>query len=384
MTLKRMTPTGLAGAAAVMGSAMLLAPANAHSPAPSQNELAQLAARVAGLEAARPSTGLSFGAGANTTVTIYGYVKADFINDFDSNLGTTTFGLGSLTPGGLTGDNFQAWAFQSRLGIRTTTQTALDKLGTQIEGDFFGGGGGTFRLRHATATLGGWRIGQYWTNLTPIESYPGTLDFQGPAGIPFARPTQVRYTRAFGNGFGGSVSVEDPAGASSDPVATGALSYTSDRVFAKLAAIGGTVSGANNQVDAFGVNLSGNARLWEGGSLNLPYTMGEAISSYLVFGGPDVFDTGGTDVVIESEGITVGLGHRFNDKWAIGAAYGRREDDIGAPTGTRSLETLHFNVMYTPVENISVGLEYFTGERELFNATRVRADRLQASVQVNF
>jgi hypothetical protein len=39
-------------------------------------------------------------------------------------------------------------------------------------------------LRHANLTVGNLLIGRSWTNFMPIESYPVTLDFQGPSGIP--------------------------------------------------------------------------------------------------------------------------------------------------------------------------------------------------------
>ena len=372
----------LVAPAAILASGPL-APARAQDNATLREDVAALTARVAELEAAERSP-LSFGVGTNTTVEIYGYVKADFIADFDTDLGTTTFGLGSLVPGGFTGSDFQAHAFQSRLGIRTTTQTSLGELGTQIEGDFFGGGGGTFRLRHATATLGPWRIGQYWTNFMPLTAYPSTLDFQGPAGIPFARVAQVRYTHDFGNGLTGSVSLEDPVATSSQPVITGAIAYQGDGFFLRGAALFGSTDGPNQSVDAFGFTASGTVDLWEGGALAATYTTGEAISSYMVFGGSDFITAGAVDTAVESEGFTLGLTHQFNDKWAVGAAYGYRDDNIGAATDTRRLETLHVNLLYTPIENVSVGVEYFTGERTQFDGTTASADRVQASVQFSF
>jgi hypothetical protein len=334
--------------------------------------IAALEARVAELEN-QPTLG--FGV-AGIDLTIYGYVKADLIYDIDSDLGTTFFGLGDLAPGAETGSNFRGQAIQSRLGVRAN----LDGAEAVLEGDFFGGdGGGQFRLRQAYVDVGNFRFGQNWTNFMPIESYPSTLDFQGPAGIPFARVTQARYTLTAPSGIGFSTSVEQSAGTSTEPAITGAVFYGGDRYFVKLAAVGTQVSTAADDIDGWGVNLSGNAQLWEGGSLNASFTTGEAISSYMVFGGDDTF--GGA--AVETDGITVGLSQAI-DAWTIGVAYGLRDNSIGALTDTERLETVHLTTNYQVRDNTTLGLEYITGERELFDGTSVSADRVQASAQFNF
>ncbi len=341
-------------------------------PLAAQNaNIAALEARVAELEE-RPK--LDFGVGG-VELTIYGYIKGDLIYDLDSDLGTTIFGLGSLVPGMETGSNFRGQAIQSRLGVRAK----LDDATAVLEGDFFGSGGGQFRLRHAYVDVGNFRLGRNWTNFMPIESYPSTLDFQGPAGIPFARVTQARYTHSGASGLGFSTSIEQAAGASSEPALTGAVFYSSDNYFAKLAAVGTRVTTAGGDVDGWGINLSGNAQLWEGGSINASFTTGEAIGSYMVFGGADTF--GG--VGVETDGITIGISQKVND-WTFGGAYGLRDVDAGALTDTERLETIHLTANYQIRENTSTGIEYIMGDRDLFNGTSVSADRIQASVQFSF
>jgi len=318
-----------------------------------------------------------------TKVKVYGYIKADFFADLDTDLGTTTFGFSTLAPGFATNSSTRAQAIQSRLGFSTSTDTSFGTLKTVVEGDFFGGGGGTFRLRHAYGELGHWLFGQTWTNFMPIESYPGTLDFQGPAGIPFARVTQVRYTFDQGNGFKASVSVEDdPAGAVDErPAVTAAVSYKFGKSFVKLAGVSRSLNTGVGTVTGYGVNLSGNTSLWQGGKINASLTTGSAIESYYVFGGAD-FDALGN--AIDSNGITIGLTQAINDKFSVGLTYGLRDFDTGALTATSELETVHVGLTYKPVKNVSLGLEYFTGQRTLFNNTSARADRVIASAQFSF
>jgi len=339
-----------------------------------------LETRVQALEA-EASEG-PFGLPAN--FEIYGYVKGDLIFDFDSDLGNTIFGLGSLTPGNATGSNFRGHAFQSRLGFRSTTPTSYGDLTIRLEGDLFGDGGGTFRLRHAYGALGNVLVGQTWTNFMPIESYPATVDFQGPAGIPFARLMQARYTLPFGDDFSASVSIEDPAGTSSDPAYTAAVSYTGERFFLKAAAVYTQVDFNGASFDGYGINLSGNAQLWEGGSVQAQYTTGEAISSYMVFGGDDVATIGGTDTAIDTSGYTFGLSQDFGEQWRAGVVYGKRENDQGNAGDTRSLETVHLNLSFMPTERATFAVEYIDGTREIFGGGSANASRLQTSAQFNF
>jgi hypothetical protein len=354
-----------------VGTAALLSICTALPVVAQDASTADLEARILELEN-RPK--LSFGV-SGVEVTVYGYIKGDLIYDLDADLGTTVFGLGSLVPGAATNSNFRGQAIQSRLGVRAK----LDGATAVLEGDFFGGGGGQFRLRHAYVKVAGLTLGQTWTNFMPIESSPSTLDFQGPAGTPFARVTQARYTYQASDRFGFSASIEQSAANSSDPAFTGAVFYNGDNYFVKLAALGTTVTTGGTDVNGRGVNLSGNAQLWKGGSITASYTTGEAIGSYMNFGGADTF--GGA--AVDTQGLTIGVSQQAGD-WTFGAAYGLRDIDVGAATDTNQLETIHLTTNYQIRESTSLGLEYITGTRDLFNGSSVSADRVQASVQFNF
>lgn len=345
------------------------------------DELSDLRDRVAKLEAEQSN--LTFGL-PGTTVEIYGYAKIDFQVDLDSPLGSTIFGLANLDVDGPRDRNTRTEARQTRIGFRTSTETDFGTLKTVVEGDFFGSGGdaGAFRIRQAHGSVGGFLAGFTWTNFMPIESYPSTVDFQGPAGIPFARVGQVRYTHDFGNGFGVSGSIEDDVSADATRFAvTAAANYKFDKGFVKLAAISREfqVAGGDN-VSGFGFNLSGNFQPWEGGTIQASFTQGDGIGSLMVFGGADVF----AGEAVETTGLTLAVNHALNDKIRLGAAYGKRDIDAGALTDTEQLETVHLSAFYTPLERVTLGLEYVTGERQLFDGRSRTADRIIASAQFNF
>ena len=359
---------------ALLGST-LAAPALAEAH---MSDMAALEARVAELEAQRTAP---LGFGGNTELDFYGYIKADLIYDFGYELGNTTFGLNTLDATSEEGDFFNATARQTRLGFTTTTQTAMGELGTQVEGDFYGTGE-TLRLRHATTTLGGLRVGKYWTTFMPISSYPATLDFQGIAAIPFARQTQVRYTAEFGGNYVAEFAVENSNADSDRPVYIAALAYDTDPVLVRASVLSGQVNdGAGGEVDTFGVNLS-TTLTFGNTTIDASYTDGEGINSYMVFLGEDLNAAG---EAIDMQAGYVSLSQTVGEKITLRAMYGLRENDSGASVdSTERLSSIHLNANYEIVENTSVGIEYFKGKRETFAGDEYEVDRVQASLTYTF
>lgn len=371
--------SGLTGLAV---ASMLAGPGSAQSL---EEQVAELRSRVDDIYG---DGSKGFRIAPNTRLKVYGYVKTDFIQDLDYDLGTTIFDIVNVTPTTPTEEAFRAQAIQSRIGFWTYTDTELGELQVRLEGDFFGGGanGGEFRLRHAYGQLGGVLIGKTWSNFMPIESYPDSLDFQGPAGIPFVRPEQFRYTHDFGNGFALSGSIERDAassGGSDGPAVTAAASYTFGDSFVKLAGLYRNIDGGPGvgDIDGWGVNVSGYTSLWEGGKLQASLTTGEGIGSYMVFGGADFLG----NQAIETTGVTLGLNQKVNDKLSLGLVYGYRDIDIGAnPTDPENISTVHATAYYQPVERMTLGLEYIFAEKEQFDGQSVDANRVQFSAQFDF
>ncbi|MGI9481022.1 MAG: hypothetical protein ACR2OR_01570 [Hyphomicrobiales bacterium] len=147
-----------------------------------------------------PTAGLTEGV---TEISVEGYVKGDFIADFDqSNLGTTfTNGAGNdanFQPDQL----FSTTAGQTRLRLRGVTDTKLGRMRAFIETDFFStcDDQKCNRLRHA---LGIWdatdslslAIGRFWRLGYDQISGIRLVDFGGSAGEPEnSRVEQVRVT----------------------------------------------------------------------------------------------------------------------------------------------------------------------------------------------
>ncbi len=296
--------------------------------------------------------------GSDTTIEISGYIKADFIYDVSEGMGDL-FVPESISTSGNDESRFRAHARQSRLRVKTSTPTSMGPLKTHFEGDFFGGGGNqvisnstTFRIRHAWATIGGIGAGQFWSNFMPIESYPTTLDFNGPAGLTFIRQAQLRYTApidenltisvslensefsgrnaggAFSESTGGGNSVGFNAGIDKAPDFTAAAIYRDDWGLVKLAGLGRYLGSPDDEGDgevAWGVSISGNAKLWPGGKVMGAFLYGEGVGRYLINGfGQDAFvDDDGDVHTIEAFGGAIQIRQQLTDEFAVAIAYGR-------------------------------------------------------------
>ncbi len=391
----------LMAGAAVITAAMPAAAQTTNANA----RIAELESRVAELESREGSSGptLSFGSDTVTEVEFYGYLQVDLIYDFGAELGNTTFPLIGVTDDDQ-GEFFNATAQETRLGFRTTTPTALGDLKTEVEIDFYGASGafGTnnsyeIRARNVYAELAGFRVGKSWSTFPPFTNYPITLDFQGEAGIGFARTDQVRYTHQFGD-FEAEVAIEESNGDSNDPVFVAAGAYDVDGLRLRAAGIvgetetsfdtgardpeGAAIFAEGDDENFYGIALDGSVDLWEGGNLTAGYLFGDGIADYLVFLGDSVNSEGDT---IKSQGAFAGLSQEVGEKWTFKAVYGwRYNDEIGPNDDTQKLTSIHLDALYEIVENTTVGVEYFHGTRKTFAGAEYDIDRIQTSFIYTF
>ncbi len=383
MKIKGKTASLLAASTLCVTGAQALA-----QDAQTQAELDALRARVEALEAGNPGSGTGDLQIGNTALDIYGYVKADFFYDFEFDQGDTAFVNVIGEPSAATDGTFGATVRQSRLGLNTTTPTGIGDIRGQIEVDLFASGGAAeLRLRHANIRIGdAWLIGQFWTNFQPLASYPTTVEFNGPVGIPFARVPQVRYTNTFGTNTTFAVAVEENLGASNsdDPVLTASAEYNDGKYLARISALYGKAESGGVEVDQTGFTLSGSIRPWQGGLFQVNYVNGEALGPYLVGLGDAIVGGEANDV----DGYTIEFRQDITPKWNVGISYGREDYDLPTSTGTLSfteLETIHVNAFYKATDNLTLSAEYIYGERNDEPTGRTfDGNRIQLAAQLNF
>lgn len=356
--------------------------------AQTQSELDALRARVEALEASNPGSGTGDLRIGNTTLDVYGYVKADFFYDFDFDQGDTAFVNVVGEPSAATSGTFGATVRQSRIGLNTSTPTSLGDVRGQLEVDLFAADGNAeFRLRHANIRIGeSWLIGQFWTNFQPLDTYPTSVEFNGPVGIAFARVPQVRYTNNSVNNTSFALAIEENVGGSNsdDPVFTASAEYNDGKYIARGALLYGKAEGGGVEVDQTGLTLSGSARLWEGGLFQVNYVTGEALGPWLIGLGDAVVGGEANDV----DGFTVELRQQLTPKWNVGIAYGYEDYDLPTSTGTLAfteLETIHVNAFYKATDTLTLSAEYIYGERnDAPSGDTFDASRIQLAAQLNF
>ena len=262
-------------------------------------------------------------------------------------------------------------------------------------------------MRLAYGTLGGLLAGQAFSTFMDVGALPETLDFGGPAGEIFVRQAQVRWTQPFSGGQW-SLALENPESVLTLP--TGASFRADDDRVPDLA-------GNINFNTAMGrYSITGLVRQVRVDSASAPASQSQKWGGAIGFNG--VIPTFGKDDARFSANVGNAIGRYsvgfFTDgildtngridlptQWAAIASYRDYWSDqlrstvalsglhSSNPSGTfgsvnKSAQSAHVNLIWSPVTNANLGLEYIYGRRETENNQTGRLNRLQASAQYSF
>jgi len=391
--------------------------AAAKAAPPPVAQIPQAPAPVAAAAPAPPTDGFRIGP---HTVKYGGWVKLDALaTDYDdgdlpnSDLGRDFLLPGTIPVGGAGDKDFHFNARQTRLWFTTDGVVAGHKVGTRVEMDFqtLPGAGdqrttspSNLSLRRAYITVDNWLFGQEWSTFQNTAVLPETADYIGPtAGTIFVRQAQVRYTRG---PF--SIALENPETTVS-PYLGGARILADDSAVPDVAAkvelkrsfgdfaLAGLVRQLaldEGAVDAdatgWGVSLSGKVKVGSRDDLRFMITHGEGIGRYV---GLNLAN----DAVLTSTGdlkaipVTAGFAS-YRHVWAEGLRsnlmYGlQRIDNPTALTGlavNESSESVHLNLIWSPVKGLDVGAELIRADRELETGAKGVMNRLQAFAKYTF
>ncbi|MES1946166.1 hypothetical protein C84B14_02431 [Salinisphaera sp. C84B14] len=374
----------------------------------------------------------------NTNVKIDGYFKFDAIYDFEDDHGASlgpSDAIGTLDSKGTDrpGDaDLGATIKQTRLRLHTTTPTEYGDVGGYIEMDLYGqpydssfDGSVGPRVRRAYLTFGNWLIGRDWSTFSDFN-YGTTLNFYGPQAQLFERQAQVRYTMDAGDNTSVDFSLENPgggtviAGDDADPDfrgledGTGTENTLPDMVIrlknsngpfsVQAAAIGrylkadvndvtGTGDSDEDSVVGYGLNLGGSLTLPTKTTLMVSSVYGKGIGkyAYLPAGGADAYVTSDGDLeAIERYGfigtISQELTSTLTTNLIYGKAYSENPDDfVGSTDGLHdNSSSAHVNLLYTPVDPLTLGIEYNRVEYERQSGTDATAQNVQFSTIYNF
>ncbi|WP_226704989.1 DcaP family trimeric outer membrane transporter [Microbulbifer elongatus] len=393
-----------------------------------QAQVDALAARPVEIENPEPAKASPFG---DTEIQIGGYVKLDSIFSDYSDGSAATAGVGEdfLVPstipiGGEGGDvHYNAHAKSTRLFFKSATELGAGSVNTHIEIDAMAGAQGderisnsyAQRLRHAYVN---WNIdgdrsllaGQSWSTFFNVGALPEGLDFVGPVGTIFERQPQIRYTQGLGSGslqFAAENpattlynSTENPYDDNSRPDLVlrynnniGDLNYSIASMSRELAYDRADASSESEQ--GYAISLSGKWQLGRD-DLRFMYSYGNALGRYL---GLNSYRAGiidpldGSIDLIDQHGGYVALRHFWSEQWRSNLVLSATAADNPASvadTTPSAYQSLHLNLMYSPVPKMTLGGEYIFASKEVENASGQLADdegdmqRMQLSVKYVF
>lgn len=356
--------------------------------------------------------------GSNTSFKLGGYVQLDAAYDIKGDQGRGV-SLADVPLNGSAADKRRGTttfsARTSRLNFETLTNTTGGPLKTRIEFDFYTSEGSeTYtngarpRLRHAFGQYGGWLAGQTWSNFMDVDSLPDTLEFFGPTGQVFIRQPQVRYTMAIGEGSSLAVAVENPESDARDvggnvtaldkgPDLTGRWTLTRDWGHFSLRGLLRDLRVEDGNGDhkasrlGWGLGVSGSFKLSTRDTLLYQLNGGQGIGRYIqdVNSAAAYNATAATLRAQRAYGGFAGAQHFWAEGLRSNLVYGFTRDHNDTGFGpivalNRSTSQAHANLVWSPVKEMDVGLEYIWGQRKTEDGQKGDLDRIQASVKYNF
>ncbi len=339
--------------------------------------------------------------GSETSVRVYGYAEANLIKDFKATAPGDMFTnlpeqqLNSTNPdSGKTALTAQT----SRFGIETSTPTALGPIHTQLEADFYAYCGSEcnrdrLRVRQAYGEYAGWLIGKTWSTFMDLDDGPETVDFNGPIGMPFSRPVQIRYTYNTPTGASFKAALENPSDGAQRPnlVLFASKSYDWGAAF-NVRFISHEQRSGSLSKSGTGFGVGGSYKLTDSMTVMGQYAEVDGDADNAIMYGANYPDTStGAMLLDKSRGYVLGLTNTFSPQLRATLAYGSVESQFDATDpyaiatgGNKSLKQLHLNFFYTPIKNVDLGAELIQGKRTTYSGEVGDMSRLNLQARYSF
>lgn len=352
--------------------------------------------------------------GKDFRMKIGGYVKVDALYDFDGTTDRTQFLMSTIPVEGQPEYenegyfNFFARETRFNIDVRRTGEGKIP-LKLFLEGDFWSDGL-QLRLRHAYIVVGDFIIGQTWTTLTFLESLPFMIDFAAGDALFGGRSTQVRYQKKIGStmslGIGlenlNFLGIENPdtlSGMASAQLPMLAVRFdyrwNSGVVFLGSSAAqlnwDGGADGPDARALQFAFVLAGRQNLGKKNYISWNLSAGEGSGeNILAFAGSNangVLNTEGKLNTMPSMAFVLGFMHKWAEKFSsnVSYAYGWLETPPSrAPFALKRGGIGHVNLIYSPLQDLSFGVEYIWGAQRTSNDAFGKARRIQIMAKFDF
>jgi hypothetical protein len=305
--------------------------------------------------------------------------------------------------------NFFFSVRQTRVGVRSSTQTRLGELKTQFDFDFFGfgkdAGQTTIHLVNGFAQLGKLLVGQTPSTIMDNDVFPVTLDYWGPCSRIFLLNIQVRYTPVYTEKERFAVALERP-GATADGTDYSNsidISHVKPRLplpnftthyrrnwkwgYTRIAAIAKCIKWKDiSDTSAhdlsggdvgWGVNVSSVIDATKKLKFKLQGEYGAGFQNHIADPSPDVaLESNPENVLSPVKGKALPIWGFFSFaeiKWSekvkSSVGYSMMQvtnTDLQSPDAFRRGQYGLINLRYYPVENVMMGIEYQYGRRDNF------------------
>lgn len=358
--------------------------------------------------------------GSKTRISFPGYVKLDYIQDFDGGYDRFQYeiqnvpiqGDGRLPQSGY----MNMHARESRFGIdiRSVTETGMP-VQVFFELDFYNLDRGPFnqtaRLRHFYGVLGRLLIGRTWGTQSDLFSVPITIDFAAGDALTGTRRAQVRFEDKINENVNYAIALEmlefpGIDGIDSLGQASQSLPLLASRLTRKTKSGGRIMVGAsvfqlrwdgqsiipNSTAIGWGVSFSGREYFgkskhflyWlssygDGWGSQIVATIGTGASAYLTpegeLGKNPAWNLGG--------GLAINLTEKLISNLSINA-FAIEPPESREAKKMVSGESAHINLIWSPYKKVNTGIEFMYLKRNNMDDSSGTGRRLQMMIKYLF
>lgn len=349
--------------------------------------------------------------GTDLSLKFGGYVKLDFIQDFDgignlSQFKTDTIPV-SGTPNADLGGITTIQARETRFNLDLRGDTPRGKFRAFVEGDFYGDGN-AFRLRHAFGEFGNLLAGQTWTTFMDISARQRTLDYEGPDAEVFVRQAMIRWTQPLSHRWKLALAVENPGGQfvtpsglngsarSNLPDFPAFLRYEDGRGHFQVASIlrqirfDGVEGSPDVSTLGWGVNTTFRFRTTERDSIAGQFVFGSGIGRYvesLAGQSADAVFRGSKLKALPARGYVLGYEHHWTSSLQSNLAFALADlttDAVQSNSTIKRTQDARINLIWSPFRLVDLGGEVIWGRRDNKDGSHGAARRFQISMIYNF
>jgi len=286
------------------------------------------------------------------------------------------------------------------------TQLRLDVRAPEMDGnfrfyyqnDFFGSGSDTgdmkYRIQHIYGQFYGFKAGFTYGVFEDPDSWPDTVDYEGPNAVIFSRRPVAQYTCAWNDNWNTTFGMEEPdifVDLNSGPNAGGStLNRKPDLGFntryeqagfghLQFSALFRDIGAKDNLGDeqhvfGWGLSLSAGIDLTKNDSLQLLGVYGEGVGGQGNDAGflnsDAAFDSNGNLEAMPYWSLMIGLTHKWSDTWRSTITYGHVDLDNASGQAADFYHTSDYaslNLVWQLRKRLSVGLEGLYGIKEAQN-----------------